>query len=185
MRRRDRPGAPRRGGHGEPTVGTLPLLAAISITIRPVLAAGGFPPDAPWPPFWPPVHPGRGWAPHSARAPKRCVRQARRALLAARHRHREHPVFDIAAALSMASDDAQNGCCATGSPTVGTATNRSCPPTTSCRHWQRPSPQTITAWHPINAGQGVAMLRTVGPAVEVIDQLCADASRLLDRRSTP
>ena len=35
---------------------------------------------------------------------------------------------------------------------------------------------------PINAGQGVAMLRTVRPAAEVIDQLCAEAARLLDRR---
>lgn len=35
---------------------------------------------------------------------------------------------------------------------------------------------------PINAGQGVGMLRTVRPAAEVIDQLCNDASRLLGRR---
>jgi nitronate monooxygenase len=38
---------------------------------------------------------------------------------------------------------------------------------------------------PINAGQGVAMLRTVRPAAEVIDELCADAARLLGRRYTP
>ena len=38
---------------------------------------------------------------------------------------------------------------------------------------------------PINAGQGVAMLRTVRPAAEVIDQLCAEAARQLDRRYTP
>ena len=38
---------------------------------------------------------------------------------------------------------------------------------------------------PINAGQGVAMLRTVRPAAEVIDQLCAEAARLLGRRYTP
>jgi nitronate monooxygenase len=38
---------------------------------------------------------------------------------------------------------------------------------------------------PINAGQGVAMLRTVRRAAEVIDQLCAEAALLLDRRRTP
>ena len=38
---------------------------------------------------------------------------------------------------------------------------------------------------PINAGQGVAMLRTVRPAAEVIDELCAEAARLLGRRYTP
>jgi len=38
---------------------------------------------------------------------------------------------------------------------------------------------------PINAGQGVAMLRTVRPAAEVIDQLCAEAARLLHRAGTP
>lgn len=38
---------------------------------------------------------------------------------------------------------------------------------------------------PINAGQGVAMLRTVRPAAEVIDQLCAEAARQFDRRYTP
>ena len=38
---------------------------------------------------------------------------------------------------------------------------------------------------PINAGQGVAMLRTVRPAAEVIDELCADAARLFGRRYTP
>jgi nitronate monooxygenase len=38
---------------------------------------------------------------------------------------------------------------------------------------------------PINAGRGVAMLRTVRPAVEVIDQLCAEAARLFDRPVRP
>ena len=38
---------------------------------------------------------------------------------------------------------------------------------------------------PINAGQGVSMLRTVRPAAEVINEMCADAARLLSRRYTP
>ena len=42
---------------------------------------------------------------------------------------------------------AHDGCCATGSPTAGTVTDRSCPPTTMLTtHWQRPLPQTITVW---------------------------------------
>ena len=56
---------------------------------------------------------------------------------------------------------------------------------TLTRHWQRPSPPDDHRLAPINAGQGVAMLRTVRPAAEVIDQLCADAVRQLDRRDTP
>ena len=38
---------------------------------------------------------------------------------------------------------------------------------------------------PINAGQGVAMLRTVRPAAEVINEMCAEAARLVGRRYTP
>jgi nitronate monooxygenase len=38
---------------------------------------------------------------------------------------------------------------------------------------------------PINAGQGVAMLRAVRPAADLIDEMCADAARLLGRRFTP
>ena len=53
-------------------------------------------------------------------------------------------------------------------------------------HAQQALPAAIAAddhrLAPINVGQGVAMLRTVRPAAEVIDQLCADAARLLDRR---
>lgn len=36
---------------------------------------------------------------------------------------------------------------------------------------------------PINAGQGVGALRVVRPAVEVIEQLCTEAARLLHRPS--
>ena len=37
---------------------------------------------------------------------------------------------------------------------------------------------------PINAGQGVAALRVVRPAAEVIGQLCTEAYLLLDRHGT-
>ena len=138
------------GGHGEPTVGTLPLLAAILDHLSvPVLAAGG-------------VSSGRALAAVLAAGASgawlgtafcACTEtllsdKARRALLAAQDTDTVSTrVFDIARAIH-GRRRSQNGCCATDSPTAGTATNRSCPPTTTLsRHWQRPSPQTITAWH--------------------------------------
>ena len=112
---------------------------------------------------------------------------ARRALLAAQDTDTVTTrVFDIAAALSMAGHD----------PRTGAARQIHPPPA-------RPRQQELTAYHhahqalaaaiaaddhhlaPINAGQGVAMLQSVRPAAEVIDQLCADAAPLLDHPIRP
>ena len=64
------------GGHGEPSVGTLPLLAAVLDQISvPVLAAGGISSGRGLAAaVWLPAHRGPGWAPHSAPAPRRWCR---------------------------------------------------------------------------------------------------------------
>jgi len=115
------------GGHGEPTVGTLPLLAAILDHLSvPVLAAGG-------------VSSGRALAAVLAAGAAgawlgtafcACTEtllsdRACRALLSAQD------TDTVSAPASSTSPRAihgrrrsQNGCCATSSPTAGTATNR-------------------------------------------------------------
>ena len=176
------------GGHGEPTVGTLPLLAAILDHLSvPVLAAGG-------------VSSGRALAAVLAAgacgawlgtAFCACTEtllsdKARRALLAAQDTDTVSTrVFDIAQRY----------------PWPATIPERVLRNKFTDR-WHGHE-QELTADHhahqalaaaiaaddhrlaPINAGQGVAMLRTVRPAAEVIDQLCAEAARLLHRAGTP
>jgi nitronate monooxygenase len=176
------------GGHGEPTVGTLPLLAAILDHMAvPVLAAGG-------------VSSGRALAAVLAAGASgawlgtafcACIEtlssdNARRALLAAQDTDTVSTrVFDIAQRY----------------PWPATIPERVLRNRFTDRwhgHEQeltadRPAHQALAAaiaaddhqLAPINAGQGVAMLRTVRPAAEVINEMCADAARLLGRRYTP
>jgi nitronate monooxygenase len=185
MRRRD---CPRRRGHGEPTVGTLPLLAAILDHLSvPVLAAGE-------------VSCGRALAAVLTAGASgawlgtafcACIEtlssdNARRTLLAAQDIDTVSTrVFDIAARYPW-------------SATIPEQVLRN----TFTDRWHGHE-QELAADHParkalvaaiaaddhqlapINAGQGVAMLRTVRPAAEVIDQLCAVAARLLDRGYRP
>jgi nitronate monooxygenase len=176
------------GGHGEPAVGTLPLLAAILDHLAvPVLAAGG-------------VSCGRALAAVLAAGASgawlgtafcACTEtlssdKARRTLLTSRDTDTVTTrVFDIAQhypwparipervlhnrftdrwhghELEMAADQQAHQALAAA---IAADDHQLAP---------------------INAGQGVAMLQTVRPAAEVIDHLCADAARLLDRRYTP
>ena len=187
MRRRDRP---RRGGWWarEPTVGTLPLLAAILDHLSvPALAAGG-------------VSSGRALAAVLAAGASgawlgtafcACTEtllsdKARRALLAAQDTDTVSTrVFDIAQRYPWPATFPER-----------VLRNK------FTDHWHGHEQQLSAEPHaqqalaaaiaaddhrlaPINAGQGVAMLRTVRPAAEVIDQLCAEAARLLHRAGTP
>ena len=176
------------GGHGEPTVGTLPLLATILDHLSvPVLAAGG-------------VSSGRALAAVLAAGASgawlgtafcACTEsllsdKARRALLAAE---------DTDTVITRVFDIAQRY------PWPATIPERVLRNGFTDR-WHGREQELSADGHahealaaaiaaddhllaPINAGQGVATLRTVRPAADVIDQLCADAARLLDRRSTP
>jgi nitronate monooxygenase len=138
------------GGHGEPTVGTLPLLAAILDHLSvPVLAAGG-------------VSSGRALAAVLAAGASgawlgtafcACTEtlssdKARRALLSAQDTDTVSTrVFDIAARYPWPATIPER-VLRNRFTARWTVTNRSCPPSpTLTRHWQRPSPQTITAWH--------------------------------------
>ena len=176
------------GGHGEPTVGTLPLLAAILDHLSvPALAAGG-------------VSCGRALA----------------AVLAAGASGAWLGTAFCACTETLSSDNAVRALLAAqDTDTVSTrvfdiAQRYPWPATIPERvlrnrftdRWHGHE-QELTAYHhahqalaaaiaaddhhlaPINAGQGVAMLQSVRPAAEVIDQLCADAARLLDHRYTP
>jgi nitronate monooxygenase len=172
------------GGHGEPRVGTLPLLAAILDHLSvPVLAAGG-------------ISSGRALAAVLAAgasgawlgtAFSACTEtlvsdKARHTLLAAHDTDTVTTrVFDVALGypwpatlpervLRNAFTDSWDG-------SEGAL---------STDHTAREALAAAIAADdhrlaPINAGQGVALLRTVRPAGEVTEQLCADASRLLDR----
>ena len=137
------------GGHGEPTVGTLPLLAAILDHLSvPVLAAGG-------------VSSGRALAAVLAAGASgawlgtafcACTEtlssdKARHALLAAEDTDTVITgVFDIAARYPWPATIPER-VLRNRFTDHWTATNRSCPPTaTLTRRWQRPSPQTITGW---------------------------------------
>lgn len=176
------------GGHGEPSVGTLPLLAAILDHLSvPVLAAGG-------------VSCGRALAAVLAAGASgawlgtafcACTEtlssdNARFALLAAQDTDTVTTrVFDIAQrypwpariperVLRNRFTDRWHG----------HEQELSADP-----HAHEALAAAIAAddhrMAPSNAGQGVAMLRTMRPAAEVIDEMCADAARLLNRRYTP
>lgn len=172
------------GGHGEPTVGTLPLLAAILDHLPvPVLAAGG-------------ISCGRALAAVLAAGASgawlgtafcACTEtlssdEVHRALLAAQDTDTVATrVFDIAQRYPWPVSIPER-----------VLRNR------FTDRWHSHE-QELTADHaahqalaaavaaddhqlaPINAGQGVAMLRTVRPAAEVTDQLCDQAARLLGR----
>jgi nitronate monooxygenase len=176
------------GGHGEPSVGTLPLLAAVLDEIEaPVLAAGG-------------VSSGRAVA----------------AVLAAGASGAWLGTAFCACTEALLSDKACRALLAAGdTDTISTrvfdvAQRYPWPTTLPERvlrngftdHWHGreqelevdgDAAEALAAaiaiedhrMAPINAGQGVAALRKVRSAAEVIDQLCAEASRLLDRRATP
>ena len=136
------------GGHGEPTVGTLPLLAAILDHLAvPVLAAGG-------------VSSGRALAAVLAAGASgawlgtafcACTEtlssdKARRALLAAQDTDTVSTrVFDIAAALSMAGDDPRTGVAQQihrplARPRTGAVRRPPCSPGTGSGHRRRRSP---------------------------------------------
>ena len=172
------------GGHGESSVGTLPLLAAVLDQISvPVLAAGG-------------VSSGRALA----------------AVLAAGASGAWLGTAFCACTETLLSDRARRALLDAGdTDTVSTrvfdiAQRYPWPPTIP----ERVLRNTFTdRWHghedelavdrqahgelaaaivaddhrqaPINAGQGVGALRVVRPAAEVIEQLCTDAALLLDR----
>ena len=176
------------GGHGEPTVGTLPLLAAILDHLSvPVLAAGG-------------VSSGRALAAVLAAGASgawlgtafcACIEtlssdNARRALLAAQDTDTMITrVFDVA---------------------LGYRWPAQCPERVLrngfADRWVGREEELITdrdarealaaaiaaddhRLAPINAGQGVEMLTATRPVADVIDQFCADARRLLDRWAPP
>ena len=176
------------GGHGAPHIGTLPLLAAVLDQVSvPVLAAGG-------------ISSGRGLAAVLAAGasgawlgtafcacPESLVSgRTRRALLAAHDTDTMITrVFDVA---------------------LGYRWPAQCPERVLrngfADRWVGREEELITDHDarealaaaiaaddhrlaPINAGQGVAMLTATRPVAEVIDQLCADARRLLDRWAPP
>ena len=176
------------GGHGEPTVGTLPLLAAVLDHLPvPVLAAGG-------------VSSGRAMAAVLAAGASgawlgtafcACTEtllsdKARRALLAAEDTDTVTTrVFDIAQRYPWPATIPER---VLRNKFTDRWHGRE-QELAADRHAHEALAAAIAAddhrLAPINAGQGVAALRTVRPAADVIDQLCTDAARLLDRRSTP
>lgn len=176
------------GGHGEPSVGTLPLLTAILDHLPvPVLAAGG-------------ISSGRGLAAVLAAgasgawlgtAFSACTEAlisdtTRRALIAAKDTDTMATrVFDVAL----------------GYPWPATLPERVLRNTFTHR-WEGREAELITDHDargalaaaiatgdhrlaPINAGQGVAALTAVRPAADVIEQLIVGARRQLDRWTTP
>jgi nitronate monooxygenase len=172
------------GGHGEPLVGTLPLLASVLDELRvPVLAAGG-------------ISSGRALAAVLAAgasaawigtALSACTEsltsdRARRALFEAKDTDTVTTrVFDVAY----------------GYPWPSQVPERVLRNDFADR-WQgseedlaldREAREVLAAndgrLAPVDAGQGVGMLTTVGSVAEVTDRLCADARRLLDRWVTP
>jgi nitronate monooxygenase len=173
------------GGHGEPRVGTLPLLAAILDRLPvPVLAAGG-------------ISSGRAVA----------------AVLAAGACGAWLGTAFCACTEALSSDNARHELLAaedTDTVTTGvfdTALGYPWPATIPERvlrnrftdRWHgheqelladRDAPRALDAaiaaddhrLAPINAGQGVGMLRNIQPVADMIDQLCTEAAQLLGRR---
>jgi nitronate monooxygenase len=167
------------GGHGEPRVGTLPLLAAVLDQLPvPVLAAGG-------------ISSGRALAAVLAAgasgawlgtALSACTEaltsdRARRALLDAHDTDTMTTrVFDVAYGYPWPPDvpervlrnDFANRW--DGSEDELARDHQAC--------------DVLAANHglaPVDAGQGIAMLTSVRPAADVIDGLCSDARSLLNR----
>lgn len=172
------------GGHGEPRVGTLPLLTAVLDQVSvPVLAAGG-------------ISSGRGLAAVLAAgasgawlgtALSACTEsllpdESRRVLLAAGETDTVITrAFDVALGypwpahqpervLRNEFTDRWDGCEAAlaGDPAAREVLGAAI---SAVDHRRAP----------VNAGHGVGALTTVRPAVQVIDQMCADASGLLGR----
>jgi nitronate monooxygenase len=175
------------GGHGEPSVGTLPLLATILDRLPvPVLAAGG-------------VSCGRAlaavlaagasgaWVGTSFSACTETLTSdnARRALLAAQGTDTVSTrVFDIAASYpwqGIPERVLRNGFTDRWHGHERELTTDSGAGQALATAIAADDPHVA----PVNAGQGVAMLRSVRPAAEVINEMCADAARQLDRRYTP
>ncbi|WP_319447405.1 MULTISPECIES: nitronate monooxygenase [unclassified Mycobacterium] len=176
------------GGHGMPSVGTLPLLAAILDELSvPVLAAGG-------------ISSGRALAAVLAAGASgawlgtafcACTEtlssdETRRALLPAEDTDTVTTrVFDIALGYPWPKSIPER-----------VLRNEFTDRWHGHEHELSANGDASAALHtaiaegdhrqaPINAGHGVGMLRTVRPAAEVIDRLCTDASRLLGRRYIP
>lgn len=172
------------GGHGEPRVGTLPLLAAILDDVAvPVLAAGG-------------ICSGRALAAVlaagaagawigtalTACAEASTSAQVRQALFQATDTDTVTTrVFDIAQGYPwpphLPERVLRNDFVDRWEERVSElATDAaSCPQLAAAMAADDRRPT------PVNAGQGVALLNGVRPAAAVIDQLCADARHLLDR----
>ncbi|MET0897878.1 MAG: nitronate monooxygenase [Mycobacterium sp.] len=172
------------GGHGEPRVGTLPLLAAILDDLAvPVLAAGG-------------VSNGRalaaalaagasgGWMGTAFAACTEALTpdQARRQLLQARDTDTVVTrVFDVAQDYPWPSElpervlrnDFADRWAGREDELAADGEARAALAEAIATHRHQLAP--------VNAGQGVGLLTDVRPAAAVINQLCSDARRLLDR----
>jgi nitronate monooxygenase len=162
------------GGHGEPLIGTLPLLTAVLDHMSvPVLAAGG-------------ISSGRGLAAvlaagaagawlgtvFAACTESLASDETRRALLAAQDTDTVLTrVFDIAAGYQWP-------------PNVPERVLRNDFSEKWTGHEDGVLAAVATEDHrlaPVNAGQGVAALTAIRPAGETVTQLCTDAAELLGR----
>jgi nitronate monooxygenase len=162
------------GGHGEPLIGTLPLLTAVLDHMSvPVLAAGG-------------ISSGRGLAAvlaagaagawlgtvFAACTESLASDETRRALLAAQDTDTVLTrVFDIAAGYQWP-------------PNVPERVLRNDFSEKWTGHEDDVLAAVATEDHrlaPVNAGQGVAALTAIRPAGETVTQLCTDAAELLGR----
>jgi nitronate monooxygenase len=172
------------GGHGEPMVGTLPLLASMLDELRvPVVAAGG-------------ISSGRALAAVLAAgasgawvgtALSACTEtltseRTRRALFDAKDTDTMTTrVFDVAYGYSWPPQVPER---VLRNDFTGRWEGREHQLATD-REAREELAANDDLLAPVNAGQGVAMLTTVSSAADVIDRLCTDARTLLDRWVTP
>ncbi len=176
------------GGHGEPRVGTLPLLTAVLDEVSvPVLAAGG-------------ISSGRGLAAilaagasgawlgtaFSACTESMLPDATRQALLAAEDTDTViSRVFDVALGYPWPAHQPERVLRNGFTDRWDGGEERLAADVAAHEALAAAIAANDHRLAPVNAGQGVAALNAVRPVGELIDQMCADASGLLSRWATP